>query len=1707
MIDNQTRRMLLQRHRQSGFPGSIMDVFRAAEQGVDLIGQYMMQQQQQMQQQPQVASTPEQYEQGLRPAHQAGNTNQSMVFPNVPPNTPFNTMGMKAPINIQKFDEQGHLVKSYENVPPGVQNLPTGPQRGTVLETPAQMQSGGDRAATRQDSLNAYNAASELLQALDDQGYDIDTRPNALTTEETARMKNFVRRLKGDFTPKDERVYNMFGDPSAYDIYQFYGILNRREKDGVIRAREKTIGVINPSIPLGYYNRRIEPQGFMKAWGGEDLVELPYYDPVAVKPYNLLTEEEKKERREKYGPEPWEKEQKEKVRIIKQVSAPEPFQQAAPPPIPASEHGPDPDIERQPEPQRPRVNTPRLELGVKRSQVPQATLKPSVISPGPKLVSEDPIRRDPMEARRKAGFRGGYQDGAYDIGVKRTFENPDGTRYVRTEMFDKEHRDINRRNAMDQKRFSASASFQSGGRRLRDEAMRIFPALEAMGDVKVKTSRRFTSDKTGIGDIEYFAPGTKKVTYPTGKVFRHPGSNKKPAVLVNPDTNDAQSVALDLLHGLADSDPTYKRLRQEFADALDKEEVEQFYEIDSSEGKAPDGKEQWLDNYIDGEIRGLLFEGTEDDFRRNNYFSGKREEVQTFNPAAYAKYQEIEKHLKSPRGPRKYQSGRDLPPLDVYTPFAESTSTPMSGAERTFLNPPAERLQLPATISQGNFDVDEKGNIIEENASALDMLANPMATLRTVIDPSVEGLPTEAELKKAKSKGNIAGQIANDMVNPAAWLNYGVNAVGNLGNAASAAVQGEGVQALGYLGQAGLDALGAVPGIPGARAVTNTALKYGRNPYLLNANRANPYGFKNVGDKPHWWRGYEQPIDPARIDMSAGFPKFTQDLYDAADQTGRQFWRAKGKEAEELFGTGMQARRNPAYKQHVDKTLKEARNVNKAARTDFIQANAPFIGDQIGQGRFGSVYKFADNPDLALKIGKSEGYYGNNVSEGLMDAVAPFRNRGNIAAPINKSNFTYVDPHLRKNSMEAYTMRNLNSPGNATQEFANLSRRDAQALQIRTARQLRDRGIRLDFSGDAGNIASSQVSPNVMNFFDLHYDPSVAQDASYLAGQYLHKAGGPRKFQNAGALEMGQTVPDFETYGPGLRIDGETYQSSRGTGATRISTFEDGTQRPILLGAAEVYDKPISSVPEGYTPETKALADEGAAGVAARRNQAAGIGLAAAGDYFSSAQRYGVSAPLALAMGKQPNLSATPLLDRALGAQSPNAFPSEVLEIQNPYAAVGVDLVTDPSAALGLTALGKAGIQQGSKAAARLSLGSRFKTRFSTPITRPTYSGADIARGLDANAKKYGIHLDADHIASYTTRTKPGGNAFNNKAKASQEFGDALIDAPRVQRETDAALREQYLSGQPGRERIMANFDEILHSPAATDEVVNNFFKKHVISDAQKAKYGPTLSSPGSPAQRQFLRDNYENTLAHNLKNNPDLHLQFKVRGARGQYDPNTHSIYNSTQAMGFGANDRGKGLRHAQRALDDLRSLQTHEGSHALFPRRDASGIERKVSAQIDRGTTTRTYTQPKTKVPGSYNQYYRAPTEVESRVAEMRLRIGQGVNRSGNFNLQSRAEIDNLLSRVSTDRSFARDFARDAGLRLDGRANRLRDVTKHQGPLVHLGLGRTLNSYKVPKFRGFGSNIKGMIGLGPTGYQRQATEYLNLAKYARKRGGPRRK
>jgi hypothetical protein len=125
-MNNQDRRKIVNQAKADGYQGSYVDLFKQAAQDPAM-----------------VANTPEQKQAGLRPFHEQGKTDASMAFPDTPPNTPFNTVGMKAPIDIKKFDEQGHLVKSYDAVPPGLTNIDSGPAKGTVLETPARMQYGG----------------------------------------------------------------------------------------------------------------------------------------------------------------------------------------------------------------------------------------------------------------------------------------------------------------------------------------------------------------------------------------------------------------------------------------------------------------------------------------------------------------------------------------------------------------------------------------------------------------------------------------------------------------------------------------------------------------------------------------------------------------------------------------------------------------------------------------------------------------------------------------------------------------------------------------------------------------------------------------------------------------------------------------------------------------------------------------------------------------------------------------------------------------------------------------------------------------------------------------------------------------------------------------------------------------------------------------------------------------------------------------------------------------------------------------------------------------------------------------------------------------------------------------------------------------------------------------------------------------------------
>ena len=189
-------------------------------------------------------------------------------------------------------------------------------------------------------------------------------------------------------------------------------------------------------------------------------------------------------------------------------------------------------------------------------------------------------------------------------------------------------------------------SNQEVGDRLLNEAIQRFPALSKLGDVSVVPDRGFTRDLTGIGDIEYYGPEQGAITYPSGSVVDRPSPRGRHTVLVNPDTNDSQAVALDLLHGMADSDPTFSTMVGEFGDSLEEVEIRHWYTNARERGYAEDGYEQFRRNYIDGKLRNLLFEGSDEDFERARYNPTEKQDIKKYNPQAYELFTLIEKYLK-----------------------------------------------------------------------------------------------------------------------------------------------------------------------------------------------------------------------------------------------------------------------------------------------------------------------------------------------------------------------------------------------------------------------------------------------------------------------------------------------------------------------------------------------------------------------------------------------------------------------------------------------------------------------------------------------------------------------------------------------------------------------------------------------------------------------------------------------------------------------------------------------------------------------------------------------------------------------------------------------------------------------------------------------------------------------------------------------------
>ena len=159
-----------------------------------------------------------------------------------------------------------------------------------------------------------------------------------------------------------------------------------------------------------------------------------------------------------------------------------------------------------------------------------------------------------------------------------------------------------------------------------------YPAFRNMGNVALKADRTFTRDQTQAGDIEFFDSDkleNNTITYNNGFKVKNPNPNGF-GIIYNPDNNNEQSIMLDMLHGMP-KDKVYAKHREEFSNAFLNSKYGEDYKRDleqynkETNGKN-DGEQRFRDNWIDGKIRNLMFEGTDEDFKKSKYWKDAKKE-------------------------------------------------------------------------------------------------------------------------------------------------------------------------------------------------------------------------------------------------------------------------------------------------------------------------------------------------------------------------------------------------------------------------------------------------------------------------------------------------------------------------------------------------------------------------------------------------------------------------------------------------------------------------------------------------------------------------------------------------------------------------------------------------------------------------------------------------------------------------------------------------------------------------------------------------------------------------------------------------------------------------------------------------------------------------------------------------------------------------
>lgn len=242
----------------------------------------------------QVATTPEEQSMGLR--NQPPGT--SMVFPNSAGD--FTTKGMSYNIDIQKYDNDGHLVQSYRNVPPGVESLPMGNKSGTVIETPSEYHMGGELGHQHMDVADAYNTLTQPQQRTkagqkitqftnlfrkDENKKDPYIKDHGITEDDwdslwglTGQNENNVTPVRGEFEASDGTMHTYSNRKDVYDLVD-KGIMDQDEALIALQSRKNVTHLYQEQIDFA--------RNYMNSDAYLSRLNETYDDPESVRRLRL----------------------------------------------------------------------------------------------------------------------------------------------------------------------------------------------------------------------------------------------------------------------------------------------------------------------------------------------------------------------------------------------------------------------------------------------------------------------------------------------------------------------------------------------------------------------------------------------------------------------------------------------------------------------------------------------------------------------------------------------------------------------------------------------------------------------------------------------------------------------------------------------------------------------------------------------------------------------------------------------------------------------------------------------------------------------------------------------------------------------------------------------------------------------------------------------------------------------------------------------------------------------------------------------------------------------------------------------------------------------------------------------------------------------------------------------------------------------------